>query len=195
MIRVILLLLITNPVVAQQFTGTWTGLFSREGKSAKMQLELMEGRNETFGIFSLYSNDSAVLISRYLVLLVDSKDNKLVLRKTKFLNEKTPATINPNQVVTRNRNSNRQGSSPNDPSLTKSVIQEDVLNITFSKSMNFEQFIGKLDSSTTPNIIGKWYVTKEGINSFGRPAGEFSVQKEKNDLSEEARKILIPISK
>ncbi len=193
MIRILLLLLLCSPSVAQQLTGTWEGVFSREGKSAKMQLEILEGRHETVGIFSLYSNDSSALVSRYFVVLTDSKDKKIVLRKTRFPAEKSPTQDNPTQIVL--VNSNRRGSSPYDPSLTKSVNQQEILITSSGKSMNFEQFTGNLDSTEVPKIIGNWYVNEEGINSYARPAGQFSVQKTSSALTEESKKILNQFSK
>ena len=193
MIRILLLLLLCSPSVAQQLTGTWEGVFSREGKSAKMQLEILEGRQETVGIFSLYSSDSSALVSRYFVVLVDSNDKKFVLRKTRFTSEKSPTQDIPKQILL--VNSNRRGSSPYDPSLTKSVYQQEILITGSGKSMNFEQFTGRQDNTEVPRIIGNWYVTEEGINSHARPTGQFSVQKTSSVLTEESKKILNQFSK
>lgn len=178
---VLLLVLFSNQVLAQPLTGVWTGKFSREGKSVLMQVDILEDRRETYGIVLLISNDSAALVSKYVVKLTDSGNNKYLFRRMYTDFEKAPVESYQRQVVMRGR----WAPTPNDPNLTRAVVQPEVLVTSAEKSLHFQQFIGKLTDSSTQVFSGTWYVSEVGINSYERPTGQFILQKLAEPLSKE----------
>lgn len=179
----LLLLVLGGKTIAQPMTGTWSGKFSREGKSVIMQLELLEDQRETIGMLLLFSNDSSALLSKYIVRLVDAASQKFLLRRVNTDFEKTPAENYPKQILFTNRNPSRYGPSPNDPSLSKSPVPQEVISFSQERTLNFAQLIGTVSDSTSTVFSGNWYVEEVGINSFSRPAGQFYLKRENSQLT------------
>ena len=179
------LILLSNQVLAQPLTGVWTGKFSREHKSVLMQVDILEDRHETYGFVLLFSSDSSQLLSKYVVKLIDSGHQKFLFRKINTDFEKSPTGAYPKQVVLENSRRGFRATSSNEPSLSRLVVQQDVVTFTAEKTLNFQQLIGILTDSSNTIFSGNWYVEEVGINSYERPAGKFFLEKSKEPLSPE----------
>ena len=77
-----LLLVISATILySQDYTGTWTGQFTRDDKTAAMKLELVDDGKEVVGLFTIYSTDSSIPDKLYSVRIDDRAGNKFILRK------------------------------------------------------------------------------------------------------------------
>jgi hypothetical protein len=181
---------------AQQFNGTWTGNFVRDGKTAPMQLELTTHSSGIVGIFTLLSDDNNKPAAVYVVRLEAQKGDKFLLRRVQYISRADKYENRLPQLPAQRRRASQRTEPNTAAAYSSAFYNRETESLMLMSTSRFVQFIGNyLLLNETENLAGNWYITEEGINSYTKPTGSFSVAKTSTGISARAATVIESIFK
>jgi len=194
--KVLVLSIVLAPLflLAQDYTGTWTGNFTRDQRTARMVLELVDDGEKIIGVFTLLSDDTNTTATKYLIGSNDRRENKFILRRLRHLSPEDKYAAGKTIRVIQNVKTNSQPEDPN-PAGNSQRQQVSVVEYGFITTLKFVQFIANYSENDQKKMEGKWYVSEEGLNSYAKPAGAFSVIKTTSTISEDSKAVILSIYK
>jgi len=194
--KVLVLSIVLAPLflLAQDYTGIWTGNFTRDQRTARMVLELVDDGEKIIGVFTLLSDDTNTTATKYLIGSNDRRENKFILRRLRHLSPEDKYAAGKTIRVIQNVKTNSQPEDPN-PAGNSQRQQVSVVEYGFITTLKFVQFIANYSENDQKKMEGKWYVSEEGLNSYAKPTGAFSVIKTTSTISEDSKAVILSIYK
>jgi hypothetical protein len=181
-------------LLAQDYTGTWTGNFTRDQKTARMVLELVDDGERIIGVFTLLSDDTNTTATKYLIGSNDRRENKFILRRLQHLSPEDKYAGGKTIRVIQNVKTSSHPTDQNPASQKQTQPATDV-EYGFITTYKFVQFIASYSGKEQEKMEGNWYISEEGLNSYAKPAGAFSVIKTTSTISEETKAVILSIYK